>query len=173
MLTIGSYWDIHALLNPTVFIISEYIIFIDVRGIAVIIRTGKTNTSKMAKFSELAISKKNRPGIRAQVKSVCELYKFRWSFLHQMKEKLSYIKVISCLKDKMSMGGFDLTRRTFVFWNESCFNRHQVNGERFLKHFKEYMCKQFFPISWLCLKVSFEVVSHPCLWFLFWHGMLV
>lgn len=57
------------------FIISAYIIFIDVRGIAVVVRTGKTNIVQNGEDLEANNIKENKPGIRERVNSVCESYK--------------------------------------------------------------------------------------------------
>lgn len=57
------------------FIISAYIIFIDVRGIAVVVRTGKTNIVQNGEDLEANNIKENKPGIRERVKSVYESYK--------------------------------------------------------------------------------------------------
>lgn len=49
------------------FIISAYIIFIDVRGIAVVVRTGKTNIVQNGEDLEANNIKENKPGIRERV----------------------------------------------------------------------------------------------------------
>lgn len=80
-----------------------------------------------------------------------------------MKEKLSYIKVISCFKDKMSMKVFELTPHTFVFWVKICFNRHHIEwGNGFWNTSKNLCGTTFFQSLW-CLLVSCVLSFFPYL----------